>query len=122
LERCQIALAVAPFLADHPRVAKVLYPGLPGHPGHVTAKRQMRGFGGMVSFHHSDGVAAVRPGDADRIDWILVDTNDPWVGAPEQVAVLDRIWRQCGFVLETSEQRVLVYRRTSHPAGCEPPL
>ncbi|MFZ0995517.1 MAG: cystathionine gamma-synthase [Candidatus Dormiibacterota bacterium] len=58
---CQNALAVAQFLGEHPRVSKVLYPGLPDHPGHETASRQMRGFGGMVSFHHADGAeAAIR--------------------------------------------------------------
>jgi cystathionine gamma-synthase len=45
------ALRVARFLADHPAVAQVDYPGLPTHPGHEIARRQMRGgFGGMVSF------------------------------------------------------------------------
>jgi cystathionine gamma-lyase/cystathionine beta-lyase/cystathionine gamma-lyase/homocysteine desulfhydrase len=43
-------LAVARFLADHPAVTHVFYPGLPDHPQHDLAKRQMRGFGGMVSF------------------------------------------------------------------------
>jgi len=47
---CANARAVAAFLAEHPRVARVLYPGLPGHPGHELAARQMRDFGGMVSF------------------------------------------------------------------------
>ncbi len=41
---------VAQFLSSHPRVRKVFYPGLPSHPGHDIAARQMRGFGGMVSF------------------------------------------------------------------------
>src|ERR1700738_4198824 len=44
------ALAVAQFLYEHPRVEKVYYPGLPSHPDHQLAKRQMRGCGGMVSF------------------------------------------------------------------------
>jgi len=44
------ALAVARFLSEHPRVEKVYYPGLPTHPGHELARRQMSGFGGMVSF------------------------------------------------------------------------
>jgi cystathionine beta-lyase/cystathionine gamma-synthase len=42
--------AVARFLAAHPKVKKVNYPGLPGHPQHELAKRQMKGFGGMISF------------------------------------------------------------------------
>ena len=41
---------VARFLQDHPRVAAVHYPGLPGHPGHDIAARQMTDFGGMLSF------------------------------------------------------------------------
>jgi len=44
------AMAVARFLADHPKVKKVYYPGLETHPGHALAKKQMRGFGGVVSF------------------------------------------------------------------------
>jgi cystathionine gamma-lyase len=44
------ALAVAKFLQEHPRVEKVYYPGLPAHPDHTLARRQMSGFGGMVSF------------------------------------------------------------------------
>ena len=42
--------ALAEFLAGHRRVKRVLYPGLPGHPQHALAKRQMRGFGGMLTF------------------------------------------------------------------------
>ena len=44
------AFAVAKFLSEHPRVEKVYYPGLASHPDHELAKRQMHGFGGMVSF------------------------------------------------------------------------
>jgi cystathionine gamma-synthase len=43
------ALAVAQFLAPHPRVEAVHYPGLPGHPQYSVARRQMTGFGGMLS-------------------------------------------------------------------------
>ncbi|MFA5794345.1 MAG: cystathionine gamma-synthase [Candidatus Brocadiia bacterium] len=49
-KHCTNAMAVAKFLAKHPKVNKVYYPGLPSHPGHNIAKRQMTGFGGMVSF------------------------------------------------------------------------
>src|SRR5947209_2245417 len=43
-------LALAQFLAAHPKVQRVYYPGLPSHPQHELAKRQMRGFGGMLAF------------------------------------------------------------------------
>lgn len=49
------ATAVAEFLAGHPAVDSVLYPGLPGHPGHDVAACQMRGFGGMVSVRMRGG-------------------------------------------------------------------
>jgi cystathionine beta-lyase/cystathionine gamma-synthase len=49
-KHCENATAVASWLARHPRVERVLYPGLPTHPGHAIAARQMRDFGGMVSF------------------------------------------------------------------------
>jgi cystathionine beta-lyase/cystathionine gamma-synthase len=47
---CRGARAVAEFLRGHPRVSGVYFPGLPDHPGHDIATRQMRDFGGMVSF------------------------------------------------------------------------
>jgi len=49
-QHCENARAVVAFLQEHPAVTQVLYPGLPGHPGHEIAARQMRDFGGMVSF------------------------------------------------------------------------
>ncbi|MBI3242807.1 MAG: cystathionine gamma-synthase [Chloroflexi bacterium] len=54
------ALAVAQFLADHPQVKEVIYPGLPDHPQHELAKRQMRNGGGMISFVVHGGVEAAR--------------------------------------------------------------
>jgi methionine-gamma-lyase len=55
------ALAVARFLEGHPKVKRVLYPGLPSHPQHELAKRQMCTFTGMVSFQTQDGpVTAVK--------------------------------------------------------------
>ena len=49
------AARVVEFLLDSPKVASVLYPGLPSHPGHDIAAKQMSGFGGMVSFRLRDG-------------------------------------------------------------------
>ncbi|MFD2233042.1 trans-sulfuration enzyme family protein [Phaeospirillum tilakii] len=52
------ALALARLLRGHPKVASVAYPGLPDHPGHALACRQMDGFGGLVAFELAGGLAA----------------------------------------------------------------
>lgn len=53
------ALHLANVLEKHPSVSRVYYPGLPGHPQHELAKRQIRGFGGMISFELKGGFPAV---------------------------------------------------------------
>jgi methionine-gamma-lyase len=55
---CANAQKVAEFLAAHRRVERVNYPGLPSHPGHELAKKQMRGFGAMISFEAKGGYEA----------------------------------------------------------------
>jgi cystathionine gamma-synthase len=55
---CANAAAVAEYLAAHPGVERVFYPGLAGHPGHEVARTQMRDFGGMVSFTLGGGEPA----------------------------------------------------------------
>ncbi|OBA71767.1 cystathionine gamma-synthase [Mycolicibacterium elephantis] len=54
------AAVLAEFLDGHPAVDTVLYPGLPGHPGHDIAAKQMSGFGGMISIRLRGGVQAAR--------------------------------------------------------------
>jgi methionine-gamma-lyase len=54
------AMAVARFLERHPKVGRVHYPGLTSHPGHGLAKRQMKGFGGMLAFDLRGGLPAAR--------------------------------------------------------------
>jgi cystathionine gamma-synthase len=56
------ARRVAEFLDGHPHVERVLYPGLPNHPGHEIARAQMRDFGGMVSF--------LMESDAEAVDFV----------------------------------------------------
>jgi len=56
---CANAAAVAAFLDEHERVERVLYPGLPSHPGHALAAAQMHDFGGMVSFRAGSEEEAV---------------------------------------------------------------
>lgn len=52
---CENARRIARFLAGHKEVARVFYPGLPSHPGHEVAKKQMSDFGGMISFELRGG-------------------------------------------------------------------
>jgi len=71
---CDNAERVADFLSGHRAVAQVYYPGLPGHPGHDVAGRQMRRFGGMVSFQlHRGEDAAVKTCAATQL-WTLAES------------------------------------------------
>ena len=74
--------AVAEFLDSHPRVEKVYYPGLPSHPGHETAKAQMRGFGGLVTFQVKD---ADWRATADVVDAAKVFRIAPSLGGVESL-------------------------------------
>ena len=59
-QHCENARQIAAFLAEHEAVERVFYPGLPDHPGHDIAARQMADFGGMISFLAASEKAAVR--------------------------------------------------------------
>ena len=82
--QCESALAVAKFLARHPKVARVHYPGLPGHPDHRLARRQMRGFGAMLAFDLRGGLAAARR-FCDRVRVFLLAAS---LGGVESLVVL----------------------------------
>ncbi|XVQ12569.1 cystathionine gamma-synthase [Spirillospora sp. CA-255316] len=64
---CSNAAAVVDMLTRHQAVQEVLYPGLPGHPGHGVAAKQMRAFGGMVSFRMRSEEEAVRVCEATKL-------------------------------------------------------
>jgi cystathionine gamma-synthase len=67
-QHCASATAIAEFLQTSPAVDRVYYPGLPTHPGHEVAARQMSGFGGVISFTLRDGErAALKVCDAARL-------------------------------------------------------
>jgi cystathionine gamma-synthase len=72
-QHCDSALAIAGYLARHPRVEKVLYPGLPHHPGHAIASRQMRDYGGMISFLAESDEEAVALVERTKI-WKLAES------------------------------------------------
>ncbi len=72
-QHCENARAVVEFLMGNPRVEKVLYPGLPDHPGHEIAARQMRDFGGMVSFLTETEEEAVQLVARTKL-WLLAES------------------------------------------------
>lgn len=82
--QCRNAMAVAKFLAKHPKVARVHYPGLPSHPDHSLAKRQMRAFGAMMAFDLKGGLAAARR-FCDRVRVFLLAAS---LGGVESLVIL----------------------------------
>jgi cystathionine gamma-synthase len=72
-QHCDNAQAIAAYLSRHPRVERVFYPGLPEHPGHRIAARQMRDFGGMVSFLAESEEEAVALVGRTRL-WTLAES------------------------------------------------
>lgn len=75
-------LAVARFLADHPRVEKVYYPGLPSHPHYEVAQRTMRGFGGLITFQ-VEGADAGQT--AAVVDAVQIPRIGPSLGGVESL-------------------------------------
>ena len=81
---CANAKAIARFLARHPKVARVHYPGLPSHPDHRLARRQMRDFGSMLAFDLKAGLPAARR-FCDRVRVFLLAAS---LGGVESLVVL----------------------------------
>jgi cystathionine gamma-synthase len=95
------AQALAEFLAAHPRVVAVHYPGLPTHPHHEVARRQMRGFGGVVSFEVAGDLAA-----ASRVvDACCIPQIAPSLGGVESLIEQPALM---SFYELTTEERLLV--------------
>jgi cystathionine gamma-synthase len=91
-------LAVARYLESHPAIARVFYPGLESHPDHAVASRQMRGFGGVVSFIVKGGLDAAA-GVVDRLKLPRIGPSFGGVDAlVEQPAVMS-------FYAMTTEER-----------------
>ena len=84
LQQCATAIAVAKFLEQHPRVARVHYPGLKSHPDYALAKKQMRGFGSMMAFDLKGGLPAARK-FCDRVKLFLLAAS---LGGVESLVVL----------------------------------
>jgi methionine-gamma-lyase len=74
---CENAAALAVRLEGHPKVRRVYYPGLPAHPGHAVASRQMSGYGGMLAFELKGGTAAGKAAmDAVRLCTLAVSLGE----------------------------------------------
>jgi methionine-gamma-lyase len=82
--QCKTAMTVAKYLAKHPKVARVHYPGLPAHPDHALAKRQMRDFGAMMAFDLKGGLDAARR-FCDRVRVFLLAAS---LGGVESLVIL----------------------------------
>jgi methionine-gamma-lyase len=83
-KQCENAMAVAKFLEKHPKVGRVFYPGLPSHPDHKLAKKQMRGFGSMLAFDLKGGLPTARR-VCDRVQLFLLAAS---LGGVESLVVL----------------------------------
>jgi cystathionine gamma-synthase len=110
---CTGAERIAEFVAGHPKVARVYYPGLPDHPGHDVAARQMRRFGGMLSFETRSRDDAIAVAERTRIFFLaeslggvesLIEVTGPMTHA-----------RVAGSPLEVSESLVRVSVGIEHP-------
>lgn len=82
--QCKSAMAVARFLERHPKIQRVHYPGLPSHPDHRLAKKQMTDFGGMLAFDMKGGLPAARR-FCDRAEIFLLAAS---LGGVESLIVL----------------------------------
>jgi cystathionine gamma-synthase len=78
---CENARAVARFLSEHPAIEAVHYPGLPSHPGHAIAARQMSDFGGMLSIQVRGGEQAA----LDLTNRLTLFTRATSLGGPESL-------------------------------------
>jgi len=71
---CRSAQIIAEYLEKHPKVEKIVYPGLASHPQHEVAKKQMRGFGGMITFYLKGGIEESRKFLASMKTMILAES------------------------------------------------
>ncbi len=92
------ALAVARYLEGHARVSRVFYPGLPSHPDHAVAAKQMRGFGGVVSFIVKGGLNAA----SSVVDRLKLPRIAPSFGGVESLVEQPAVM---SFYAMTSEER-----------------
>jgi cystathionine beta-lyase/cystathionine gamma-synthase len=111
------AAAVARFLEAHPRVARVFYPGLPSHPDHEVAMRQMSGFGGMVTFEVDGGFA-----EASRLyDRLQVIKRAATLGGVETLVSLPVLTSHWGYAAEALQRAAVTPAMVRLSIGLEDP-
>ena len=97
----QTAQAVAEAMRDHPKVARVLYPGLPDFPQHDLARSQMSGFGGMLTLE-IDGSGQEATNVVDRLELFIIA---PSLGGPESLATQPMTTTHFGLTPEERRKR-----------------
>ncbi|TAK54727.1 MAG: aminotransferase class I/II-fold pyridoxal phosphate-dependent enzyme [Gammaproteobacteria bacterium] len=111
------AQAVAEAMSRHPRVQRVLYPGLPDFPGHALARSQMQGFGGMLTIEVAgDGAVATRVADRLRL-FILA----PSLGGAESLVTQPCTTTHHGLMLEERARRGISDSMLRLSVGLEDP-
>jgi cystathionine gamma-synthase len=97
----ETATRVAEFLEGHPKVARVYYPGLSGHPDHTIAREQMSGFGGVVSFEVKGDLAST----GRFVDALEIPFIGPSLGGAESLVI--QVAQATYFELSTEERAQL---------------
>jgi O-acetylhomoserine/O-acetylserine sulfhydrylase-like pyridoxal-dependent enzyme len=91
---CRCALEIAKRLEAHPKISRVHYPGLPSHPDHEIAVKQMSGFGGVISFEVRRLLlqAVVFPGDVGLHEGLLRCGGMPYICAGSSSSKFDCVF------------------------------
>jgi cystathionine beta-lyase/cystathionine gamma-synthase len=112
------ALRLARFLSEHPAIERVHYPGLPGHPGHAAAARQMtNGFGGMLAFDVAGGKRGARA-FVEELALVRLATS---LGSVETTADLPAITSHSPAMIDPARREALGIRESTVrlSVGCE---
>jgi len=117
LRHAENAIAVADALSKHPRVKHVYFPGLPSHPGHDIARRQMTGFGGMVSFE-IDGTPAEASKFVSSLKYFALGES---LGGVRALVCLPCKMTHASIPAETRKQLGLSDTLVRLSPGCESP-
>jgi cystathionine beta-lyase/cystathionine gamma-synthase len=114
--QCDSALRIAQFLAGHPRVRRAIYPGLSTHPGHEVARRQMAGFGGIVTFEVEGGLEGARR----VVDRLRVVLNAPSLGSVDSLVSIPVLTSHEGFSAEALARAGVTEGMVRLSVGVEP--